>query len=704
MDPSLERLAHAFGVATEYEDWAHRPVSVSEQTVRKVLAGLGIDTGDPAAALAKWQASQWRRVLPPTVVVRTSSPGNVPLRTRVAAEVRLEIRFGGEAARPALALMPPTDGDPDPAGSRIERFLELPVGLPLGDHRLIAYADGEVAADVLLVVAPDRLPLPADRLWGWMAQLYAVRSAWGMGDYADLAALASWSAGQGAGLLLVNPLHAAAPVIPMQNSPYFPASRRFSSPLYLRPEQLPEYAAAPEQIRDRVDDLAGSVAMGELIDRDEVWKAKSSALEALFGCATPRPKAEDSAGLTDFATWCALAELHGADFRAWPPPLRDPRGPAVSAAREELASRVDYHRWLQHCCAEQLAAAQRAAVDTGMEVGIVHDLAVGVDPGGADAWALQSELATGFSVGAPPDSFNQQGQDWGLPPWRPDRLEVTGYAPVRDMVRAVLRTGGGLRIDHILGLFRLWWVPEGASSAEGSYVSYDAEALLGIIALEAERAGALVVGEDLGTVPPTVRQTLSERAVLGSTVVWFERDDDGALIPPATWRAAAVASVTTHDLPTSAGFLTGAHVKVRADLGLLRDPAAEAENAARERTEMLALLAAEGLLESPTPSGSSLQTQIEALHALLTRSPSRVLLAALGDAVADLRQPNMPGTVDEYPNWRLPLADGSGRVLTREQLCTSPRTERLAALMREQLWEGSPERQAGMTGEPHEKD
>ncbi len=224
----------------------------------------------------------------------------------------------------------------------------------------------------------------------------------------------------------------------------------------------------------------------------------------------------------------------------------------------------------------------------------MHDLAVGVDPGGADAWALQRELATGFSVGAPPDSFNQQGQNWGLPPWRPDRLAESGYAPLREMVRAVLQGGGGLRIDHILGLFRLWWVPEGSPAADGSYVSYDADALLGVIALEAERAGALVVGEDLGTVPRQVRQMLQERAVFGSTVLWFERDDDGALIPPEQWRPEAVASVTTHDLPTSAGFLTGT-CRVRAELGLLNDPAAEEGNSARERAEMAELLAAKGL-------------------------------------------------------------------------------------------------------------
>lgn len=681
MDPSLERLARACGVATRYEDWAHRPVPVSEETVRRVLGGLGIDAADPASALAEWNRRQWRQVLPPTVVVRQqltgSNPQQAPFRCPAAAMVRAEIRAGSSEGHSlgALEVLEPRDRDPETGW--VERALLIPAGLPLGDHRLIAFTEEGQTANVPLIVTPDRLPVPDRRLWGWMLQLYAVRSAWGMGDYADLADIATWSAGQGAGVLLVNPLHAAAPVPPIQNSPYYPASRRFNSPLYLRPERLPEYRRAPDDVRRRVDELASEVPMAELIERDVVWAAKSSALELLFRYAVARPDAEDSPGLTDFATWCALVERHGPNWREWPAPLHDPAAPAVAEVREGLAGRIAYHRWLQHCCAEQLAAAQEAATEGGMAVGVVHDLAVGVDPGGADAWALQAELATGFTVGAPPDSFNQQGQDWGLPPWRPDRLAASGYAPFRDMVRAVLRTGGGLRIDHILGLFRLWWVPEGSSPAGGTYVSYDADALLGIVALEAERTAALVVGEDLGTVPREVRSVLNERAVLGSAVLWFERDDDGSLIPPEAWRASSVASISTHDLPTAAGFLRGEHVRVRKELGLLNDPAAEAKKAARERAELLALLKSEGLLGAEASEAEI----VTAMHALLTRSPSRAVLAALGDALGDLRQPNMPGTVDEYPNWRLPIADEAGLEPSRHELFTSSAVARLAAML-----------------------
>jgi 4-alpha-glucanotransferase len=309
----------------------------------------------------------------------------------------------------------------------------------------------------------------------------------------------------------------------------------------------------------------------------------------------------------------------------------------------------------------------------------VHDLAVGVDPGGADAWGLQDVLATGVTVGAPPDSFNQQGQDWRLPPWRPDRLAEVGYAPYRDMLRAVLRHSGGVRIDHVMGLFRLWWIPPGTSAADGTYVSYDDEALLGVLALEAHRAGALVVGEDLGTVEPRVSEALAERDILGSAVLWFERDPDtDRPLPPQKWREQVMASVTTHDLPTATGFLADEHVRVRAELGQLGHSVEEERaRVAQERADLLAMLTEEGLLAGDaTAEGTVL-----AMHAVLARAPSRLVLAALGDAVGDLRQPNLPGTVDEYPNWRLPVADGTGRPVSLEELESADRVRRLAALL-----------------------
>jgi 4-alpha-glucanotransferase len=417
------------------------------------------------------------------------------------------------------------------------------------------------------------------------------------------------------------------------------------------------------------------------IDRDPVWEAKRAALELLWpvhrGDALAAYRAEQGSGLEDFALFMALAERYGVPWQEWPAELHRPDSDAVTRLRAELADRIAFHAWLQLLADEQLAVAGGAAA--GMPVGIVHDLAVGVDPGGADAWGLQDALATDVTVGAPPDSFNQQGQDWRLPPWRPDRLAELGYAPFRDMLRAVLRHAGGVRIDHVMGLFRLWWIPAGESAAEGTYVSYDDEALLGVLALEAYRAGAVVVGEDLGTVEPRVAHALAERNILGSAVLWFERHPETELpLPPAEWPEQVMASVTTHDLPTAAGFLADEHVRVRAELGQLGHSLDdERARVDKERGELLALLREEGLLGAE----ESAEDTVLAMHALLARSPARLVLAALGDAVGDLRQPNLPGTVDEYPNWRLPVADATGRPVSFEELRQSERVRRLAALL-----------------------
>ncbi|WP_086721796.1 4-alpha-glucanotransferase, partial [Streptomyces angustmyceticus] len=323
-------------------------------------------------------------------------------------------------------------------------------------------------------------------------------------------------------------------------SPYRPSSRRFPDPVHLRIEHIPEYARLTGAARLRADELAararelrdGVLDGGALIDRDAVWALKREALE-LVGTIPLTPGrraaycdflAEQGQALEDHATWCALAERHGPDWRGWPDGLSDPRSPATARLRPRLLDRIDFHSRLAWLTDQQLADAQRSAREAGMEVGLVHDLAVGVHPSGADTWAQQDAFAAGMSVGAPPDAFNSRGQDWGLPPWRPDALAAAGYAPYRDLLRGMLRHAGALRIDHVMGLFRLWWVPEGRPPTEGAYVRYDGEAMLSVLALEAHRASAAVIGEDLGTVEPGVRGALAERGVLGTSVLWFERD------------------------------------------------------------------------------------------------------------------------------------------------------------------------------------
>jgi 4-alpha-glucanotransferase len=470
-----------------------------------------------------------------------------------------------------------------------------------------------------------------------------------MGDFGDLATIARRSGTElGAGVLLVNPVQAISPTYPVERSPYSPSSRRFANPLYLRISAISEFRRADDATRARV--LALEPAKDtELIDYDAVWEAKRTALRLLWPFRES-PGVEHDVALRDFATYCALAEVHGADWREWPVALRDPGGSAVAAARDDLADDVAFHAWLQQLCRGQLDDARRAAREAGMPVGVVHDLPVGVHPGGADTWALRDAFAAQVRVGAPPDAFNQQGQDWNLPPWRPDRLAELGYAPFRDVLRGVLDHADGIRIDHIAGLWRLWWIPPGEPANRGTYVHYDAEAMVGILALEAHRAGAVVVGEDLGTVEPEVTETMQGRGVLSSAVLWFQRDWDSAghpFVPPRQWEPETMASISTHDLPTVSGWLAAEHVRVRAELGLLDRPAdVEYAEATADREALVALIRSERV---PTDD------LVVALHALLASASSRLILTSPADVVAELRQPNLPGTIDQYPNWRIPL-------------------------------------------------
>jgi len=692
----LVSLARALGVATEFWDWQGAHVSVADETVRAVLTALDIDVSTPEAVVTSREQvleRPWRRMLPPVVVIRRSSNPWVPVHIGHGEAVRAWVALEGGGRRELGQQehwVQPRVIDGAQVG---EATFELPADLPLGWHVLHARSGGqEEQCD--LVVTPDRLDLPAaltgdGRAWGFMTQLYQVRSqrSWGIGDLADLADLAVWSGVDlGADFVLVNPLHAAEPVGVMEPSPYLPTTRRFVNPIYIRVEDVPEVAYMPAAQRQtmewQADDARAANDSPEL-DRDGAWAAKRSALETVH--RLPRSVgrsrafevycAEQGQGLVDFATWCALAEEHGPAWAAWPAGLRDPRSGAVEAERRRLVDRVDFYVWLQWVADDQLADAHRAALSSGMRLGVVHDLAVGVHPEGADAWALGPTLARGVTVGAPPDAFNQQGQDWSQPPWRPDELAAAGYAPYRDMLRTVLRHAGGVRVDHAIGLFRLWWVPEGASPSAGTYVRYDHEALIGILALEAHRAGAFVIGEDLGVVEPWVRGYLRERGVFGTSILWFEKDEQGAPLPPEEWRELCLATVTTHDLPPTAGYLAGVHIDVRDKLGLLtRDVEEERAVDEADRAQVLDLLSARGLLRV----GASETEIVEALHRFLTWTPARLVGVALPDATGDRRAINQPGTDEEYPNWRLPLADGDANPVLLEDLVRSRRARALA--------------------------
>jgi 4-alpha-glucanotransferase len=539
--------------------------------------------------------------------------------------------------------------------------------------------------------------VPERRAWGFAVQLYSLRSraSWGHGDLRDLADLARWSARDlGADFVLINPLHAAEPVAPVSPSPYLPMSRRFISPLYLRIDDIPEYKSLLSAQRSLICALAAPLqaasATSGLIDRDAVWTAKRAALEIVrqvpLSPARQRSldgfKARQGRALRDWAAWCALAESHGPDYRTWPAPLRDPRSAEVAVARSDLARQAEFHAWVQWLVAEQVAATQQAAREAGMTIGVICDLAVGSHPGGADAWAGQDTLVRGISVGAPPDGFNQRGQDWSLPPWHPGHLAAQASRPVGDLIAAVLGTSGagsyagGIRMDHVMGLSRLWWIPEGMPADRGAYVHYQAEASLDVVAAEARRAGAIVVGEDLGTVEPWLRDALSEHGVLGTSMLWFERGLSNEPLAPQWWRRNALVTVSTHDMPPAAAFLTGEQVTERARLGLLtrslEDERAEAEHLV---SDWLGALAAQGLLSGAEVDAHGRPGPAEftaALYGYLARTPALLIGVSLAEAVGERRSQNMPGTTDEYPNWRIPLCGADGTPILVEDLPNDP--------------------------------
>lgn len=599
----------SWGIEPGYDDvhgeWHAAPAA----TVRTVLEAMGADPEEQSDG---------------TVVARRPPPA-------VGDDVWV-VRAGQMVDAGGLFTLTCEDGTQH-RGERV-----LPVELPLGYHSLQLHQRGR---SVQLIVSPGRCTPPPHGAWGWALQLYALRSggSWGIGDLADLAEVARWSAGLGAEVIVVNPLHAPLPVGGQQASPYYPASRVFRSPLYLRPERV-DGARGLDGIEEAA--AAGrTLAGGALIDRDAVWEAKRPLLEAAFersvasgGAGLEAYREEVGPALERWAAFCAACEIAGTDWRSWPARFITPEAAvAAVAADPHLAQRASFHAWLQWQVDRQLAEAGRQGV------GLVQDLAIGCDPSGADAWLWQDAFADGLRVGAPPDLFATEGQDWGLPPFDPWRLRALAFSPFIDIVRAGFRHAGGLRVDHVMGLFRLFWIPVGEKAADGCYVRYPWQELLDVLALESVRAGAFCVGEDLGTVEPWVREELADRRVLSTRLLWFEEDRPGP-----SWPEGSMAAVTTHDLPTVAGAWTGADVEDQRASGL---------SVAEAPVEELAVKLAEwGGLERTAPPAEA----VRAAHRLLAGAPSTIVTATLDDALCVDRRPNLPGTTDDQrPNWRIPL-------------------------------------------------
>ena len=572
--------------------------------------------------------------------------------------------------------------------SEAPRSLKLPFELPLGYHHLtvtLSAGGREVSAAQRLIVVPDRCVLPAELLdngkcFGVIANLYTLRSGknWGVGDLSDLAALAEWTGGAGADFVGVNPLHA------LLNrggdiSPYSPMSRLFRNPLYIDVCAVPELAAATD-VQRTIESAEFQARLAELretasVSYEQVSAVKQLALDALYRAFSERERGSDSnrtgefdafarsggAALERFAIWNAIMEQQrsrlgaaSADWRQWPPELREAGSSAVARFAAAHADRVRFHQWLQFETDRQLGAAAARAREAGMRIGIYQDLAIGSSPSGADTWANPDLFLRGASIGAPPDPYSAQGQNWGLPPVDPRAMRESGYEYFINLVRSGFRHAGALRIDHAMGLFRLFWIPDGGTGSDGAYVSYPAQDCLGIIALESLRHGALVVGEDLGTVPKEVPPALEKWGVLSSKVLYFERDRRGGFKRGDTYKPLALATANTHDMPTVAAFWQGRDIELRRAAGLI--PSDDAQAAAlgereRDRAALLRRLRASGSLSrlDPADRGSTLRG---AVHDFLCKTPSQLVGLSLDDLAGEIEPVNLPGIGPEgFSSW-----------------------------------------------------
>ena len=700
---TLEALAGLLGIETRHVDALGVTHEPSAETLSSLVAAFGLPSGPKQAAAALAEAQQARAFgLDPLQAVAAENP---VLRLRATdgtdIEWRLDLELGGHAEGRCTAA----HGE-----------LHLPGPLSLGYHQL-ELKGGGFDAVIGLAAAPVACYLPpvlreGSYSWGLTAQLYGLNSArnWGMGDFTDLAELCRAAGGAGAVTVGINPLHALFASEPRHASPYSPSSRAMLDYLYIDPTVVPGFAA-DEAIRALTPEAALAAARAApLIDHAAVAALKRPVLEALYRRFREhdlRVGAESGAGkafrafqqasgrpLAAFATFEALHEdlnRKGGNFswHDWPLRLRDPNSGAVARFGKTHAERVEFFEFLQWQADTQLGAAAEAGRAAGLSLGLYRDLAVGVTPLGAEAWADQGLVVPGMGIGAPPDPLSRLGQDWGLAPVNPLALRRAGFWPFIAALRANMRHAGVLRIDHVMSLQRLYWVPRGQTAVNGAYVTYPFADLLRLVALESHRQGCAVVGEDLGTVPPGFRETMQAANLLSCRVVAFERRWGGGFIPPWDYPPLAAASAATHDLPTLKGFWLGRDIAWRQKLGHYPDAAAEAaeiNDRKRDRWQLLEALAGEGLIAQdrfgeflPDPDQPVYSVALgEAILAFLARSRARLMLVQLEDVAGEEEQANLPGTSDAHPNWRR-------RLSTRlEALLAGPELQRVASLVNQE--------------------
>jgi 4-alpha-glucanotransferase len=695
---TLRRVAGLLGIAASYVDAFGAAHEANDETLARLIAAFGLpaEPKEAAEALEEERRAAPFGIAPIHIVdVDDSSPAlPLPGARTVGVEWHCRLEDGGERRGRSTATR-----------------LQLPAGLPLGYHRL-AVAAREGSAEIDLVVAPRSCHLPdglrpGARNWGLTAQVYGLRSErdWGIGDFTELERLCRRAGPLGAAAVGVNPLHALFAAEPRHFSPYSPSSRAWLNYLYIDPTAAPGFAE--DQAAQALASPAAVAAARacELVDYAAVAGVKRPVLEALFdrfcrsdmACGSTLAldfrafRQEGGRGLADFATFEALHEhflrAGGAfSWHSWPAAMRDPRSAEVAEFARTHARRVMFFQFLQWVADRQLGRAVASGREAGLAIGLYRDLAIGANPHGAEAWAENELVVAGASIGAPPDPLSRSGQDWGLAPLNPLVLRRRGFAPLIAALRANMRHAGVLRIDHVMGLRRLYWIPSGSPATAGAYVDYPFEDVLRLLALESRRHRCAVIGEDLGTVPEGFRERMQAANVLSYRVLSFERCRDGGFTPPCAYPPLAAASAATHDLATVKGFWLGRDIDWRRRLGAYPDKAAgktEDEERRRDRWLLLDALAREGLLAPErfrefltADDQPAYSAELgEAILVYLARSRARLMLVQIEDVAGEAEQANLPGTTDGHPNWRRRL---TARL---DDLLDGPEMARIAALV-----------------------
>jgi (1->4)-alpha-D-glucan 1-alpha-D-glucosylmutase len=702
IDARLVALCRLYDIEPHYADVWGKTHDISPETARAILSAMGVDLAGRSVdeLIAERQSARWRAPLAPVQVIPDGGPAFAELRLpeeRVGASIPYAIALeSGEIQRHQARRADLTVTERTIVSGRAHVAYALPLPeLPHGYHRLTLESIDSIDAGMSLIVTPGQCFLPDavakdGRVWGVTLQLYGLRSArnWGMGDFSDLRVALERFAEQGAAVVGVNPLHALFPHDPSRASPYRPSSRVFLNVLYLDVEAIPEFAqcAAAQQrvyaqeFQQRLEQLRAQAQ----VDYVGVASVKLEICETLYQYFCEHHQPHDTTRAREFrefqrrggellyrhALYEALQEhFHRQDEKiwgwpAWPKEYRDPAAPAVTGWAERSRARVEYYQYLQWQAEQQMAAIGRRSYRLGLGVGLYQDLAVSADGGGAEAWAWQTLYAAGVTVGVPPDTLSPNGQDWGVLPFVPARLRDAAYAPFAAMLRANMRHGGAIRLDHAMGLLRLFWIPAGKAAHHGAYVRYPLKDLLGVLALESQRNRCLVIGEDLGTVPEEIRKEFPPRQMLSYRVFYFERTGTGDFKPPTAYPERALASVTTHDLPTLAGYWKGQDLLDRKRLKLFASDEAYRQQVlerALDRARLLMALERENLLPpditvDPASSPEMTPALARAIYTYLGHSPAKIVSLGLEDTIGELCQSNMPGTVDEYPNWRRKIA------------------------------------------------